>query len=110
MSWAARGEVLVHTRLAHEGAHRPAAALAAAQLPDVCLARLRDLHHELAAPFLRALKELGPPDPQLTAQLLRGVLDAAMRAIESGASLAAVTDRTLTLVRSAVGSVAADLP
>lgn len=32
-----------------------------------------------------------------------------MRAIESGASLAAVTDRTLTLVRAAVGSVAADL-
>ncbi len=100
----------VSLRLAREGAHRPAAALAAAQLPDVCMARLRDLHHEQAAPFLRALKELGPPDLQLTAQLLGGVLEAAMRAIESGASLAAVTDRTLTLVHAAVGSVAAELP
>lgn len=73
------------------------------------MARLRDLHHEQAAPFLHSLKGLGPPDLQLTAQLLGGVLEAAMRAIESGASLAAVTDRTLTLVRAAVGSVAADL-
>lgn len=102
--------VRVSLRLAHEGAHRPAAALAAAQLPDACMARLRDLHHEQATPFLSALKGLGPPDLELTAQLLGGVLEAAMRAIESGASLAAVTDRTLTLVRAAVGSVAADLP
>jgi len=94
--------VQVSLRLAHEGAHRPAAALAAAQLPDACMARLRELHHEQAAPFLRALKELGTPELQLTAQLLGGVLEAAMGAVESGASLAAVTERTLTLVRAAV--------
>ncbi len=89
-------------RLARDGAHRPAAALAAAQLPDECMARLRELHHEQAAPFLRALQELETPDLELTAQLLGGVLEAAMRAIESGASLDAVTERTLTLVRAAV--------
>jgi AcrR family transcriptional regulator len=94
--------VRVSLRLAHQGAHRPAAALAAAQLPDECRARLRDLHHEQAAPFLRALKELGAPDLDLTAQLLGGVLEAAMGAVESGTSLAAVTERTLTLVHAAV--------
>lgn len=55
------------------GAQRPAAALAAAQLPSECLA-----------------------------QLLGVVLEAAMGAVESGSSLAAVTDLTLALVRSAV--------
>ena len=94
--------VRVSLRLAHEGAHRPAAALAAAQLPDECMARLRELHHQQAAPFQRALQELGAPELQLTAQLLGGVLEAAMGAIESGAPLAAVTERTLRLVRAAV--------
>ena len=96
--------VRVTLRLAREGAHRPAAALQAAQLPDECLARLRELHHEQARPFLLALTELGTPDLEVTAQLLGGVLEAAMAAIESGASLAAVTERTLTLVRAAVRS------
>jgi hypothetical protein len=66
------------------------------------MARLRELHHEQAAPFLTALKELGTPELQLTGQLLGGVLEAAMGAIEAGASLDAVTERTLTLVRAAV--------
>jgi len=52
---------------------------------------------------MRALKDLGAPDLQLTAQLLGGVLEAAMGAIESGASLISVTERTLTLVHAAVG-------
>lgn len=93
--------VRVSLRLARDGAHRPAAALAAAQLPDECMARLRELHHEQAAPFLHALEELGTPELELTAQLLGGVLEAAMRAIESGSPLDAVTERTLTLVRAA---------
>ena len=93
--------VRVSLRLARDGAHRPAAALAAAQLPEECMARLRELHHEQAAPFLHALAELGTPELELTAQLLGGVLEAAMRAIESGAPLDAVTERTLTLVRAA---------
>jgi|SRR5450631_2197686 len=94
--------VRVTLRLAGEGAHRPAAALQAAQLPEACMARLRELHHEQAEPFLRALEELATPDLRLTAQLLGGVLEAAMAAIESGAALDAVTDRTLTLVHAAI--------
>ena len=102
--------VRVSLRLAHEGAHRPAAALSAAQLPDECRARLRELHREQAAPFMRALRELRAPDLQLTAQLLGGVLEAAMSAIESGTSLSAVTGRTLTIVHAAVGVATADRP
>jgi hypothetical protein len=49
-----------------------------------------------------ALQALAVPELQLTAQLLGVVLEAAMGAVESGSSLAAVTDLTLALVRSAV--------
>jgi AcrR family transcriptional regulator len=101
--------VRVSLRLAREGAHRPAAALASAQLPEECRARLGELHHEQAEPFMSALMKLGTPDLQLTARLLGGVLEAAMGAIESGNSLAAVTERTLTLVHAAVAVGAADV-
>ena len=84
------------------GAQRPAAALAAAQLPSECLGRLWELRREQAAPFMDALQALAVPELQLTAQLLGVVLEAAMGAVESGSSLAAVTDLTLALVRSAV--------
>jgi hypothetical protein len=47
---------------------------------------------------------MGAPELQVTGQLLGGVLEAAMGAVESGASLASVTERTLTLVRTAVRS------
>lgn len=86
-------------RLAAEGAHRPAAALAAGQLPSECLARLRELHREQAAPFMDALQALALPELPLTARLLGGVLEAAMGAVEDGASLDAVTELTLGLVR-----------
>lgn len=89
-------------RLAAEGAHRPAAALAAAQLPAECLARLGELHREQAAPFLAALVELEVPELQLTARLLAGVIEASMGAIDTGASLDLVTEHTLALVRFAV--------
>jgi len=71
-------------RLAPEGAHRAAAALAGAPLPAECRARLVELHREHMAPFLAALHELGVPEPELTGQLLGGALRAAMAAIEGG--------------------------
>ncbi|MDN4642819.1 TetR/AcrR family transcriptional regulator [Arthrobacter sp. PsM3] len=93
--------VRVTLLLANEGAHRPAAALAAAQLPKECLARLDELHREQTAPFMQALQELGVPELLITAQLLGGVLEAAMAAVESGASVDTVTERTLALVHMA---------
>jgi hypothetical protein len=89
---------------AAQGAHRPAAALAAAQLPKECLARLQELHREQIAPFIGALQALGVVELEVTGRLLGGVLEAAMGAVESGASLDAVTDRTLALVRSTVSN------
>jgi AcrR family transcriptional regulator len=89
-------------RQASEGAHRPAAALAAAQLPDECRARLTELHHEQAMPFMQALRDLDVPELFVTAQLLGGVVEAAMSAIEAGSSLDVVTERTLALVRAAL--------
>lgn len=89
-------------RQAAAGAHRSAAALSAAQLPDACRARLAELHHEQIAPFMGALQQLGVPDLMITARLLGGVLEAAMGAIESDSDPDAVTRTTLALVRAAV--------
>lgn len=89
-------------RQAAAGAHRPAAALTAAQLPDECRARVTELHYEQIAPFMAALQRLEVPDFEITARLLGGLLEAAMGAIESGSDPDAVTRTTTALVRAAV--------
>lgn len=89
-------------RQAAEGAHRPAAALSAAQLPDECRARIAELHYEQIAPFMGALKQLDVPDLMITARLLGGVLEAAMAAIESDSDPDAVTRTTIALIHAAV--------
>jgi AcrR family transcriptional regulator len=92
-------------RQAAQGAHLPAAALAAAQIPKECLVRLGELHREQIAPFIDALKSLDVAELEITARLLGGALEAAMGAIESGACLETVTERTLALVRSVVPDI-----
>jgi AcrR family transcriptional regulator len=89
-------------RLAAEGYHRPASALAGATLPPECVTRLTDLHREQAAPFRQALSELGVPDPPLTAPLLGGIIEAGMKLVEAGHSLVAVTERTTALMHAAI--------
>ncbi|MFE0534391.1 TetR/AcrR family transcriptional regulator [Streptomyces nigra] len=74
-------------RLGAEGAHRPAAALMSAGLPPACQERLM------------AVRELGAPEPALTADLIAGMLHTALAAVEGGAPLDTVTERTLDLVR-----------
>lgn len=86
-------------RLGAEGAHRPAAALMNAGLPPACLERLMELHREQVEPFRAAVRELGAPEPELTADLIAGMLHTALAAVESGAPLETVTRRTLALVR-----------
>ncbi|MGY1454309.1 TetR/AcrR family transcriptional regulator [Streptomyces sp. SS8] len=86
-------------RLGAEGAHRPAAALMGAGLPPACQERLMELHLEQVEPFRAAVREIGAPDPELTADLIAGMLHTALAAVERGAPLDAVTDRTLALVR-----------
>lgn len=80
------------------GAHRPMAALAAAQLPTACRDRITQLHRQAAAPLIAALTGLGVPGPTLTAELLGGLLLAGMNAVEHGSPLEEVTNRTLELV------------
>ncbi|MFI1388626.1 TetR/AcrR family transcriptional regulator [Streptomyces griseoaurantiacus] len=86
-------------RLGAEGAHRPAAALMNAGLPPACLERLRELHLEQVEPFRAAVRQLGTPEPALTADLIAGMLHTALAAIDGGAPLDTVTARTLDLVR-----------
>ncbi|MGE5134715.1 MAG: TetR/AcrR family transcriptional regulator [Gemmatimonadota bacterium] len=85
-------------RLAAAGGHRAAAALYTADLPPECRRRVGELHREEAEPLAAAIRDLGVPDPGLTGQLLAGLLQAAMTAVEGGADPAAVTARMLALL------------
>ncbi|MGW3681746.1 TetR/AcrR family transcriptional regulator [Streptomyces prasinus] len=86
-------------RLGAEGAHRPAAALMSAGLPPACQERLMELHLEQVEPFRAAVREIGSPDPALTADLIAGMLHTALAAVDRGTPLDTVTERTLALVR-----------
>ncbi|MBT3166994.1 TetR/AcrR family transcriptional regulator [Streptomyces sp. Vc74B-19] len=90
-------------RLGAEGAHRPAAALMNAGLPPACQERLVELHLEQVEPFRAAVRELGVPEPALTADLIAGMLHTALAAVDGGAPLDTVTGRTLDLVRRCLG-------
>jgi AcrR family transcriptional regulator len=89
-------------RLAAEGYHRPASALAGATLPPDCIARLADLHQEQSEPFVQVLSDLGVDDLFVTAPLLGGIVEVGMTLVEAGQSLSAVTERTTTLIHAAI--------
>ncbi|GAA2933527.1 TetR/AcrR family transcriptional regulator [Streptomyces argenteolus] len=86
-------------RLGAEGAHRPTAALMSAGLPPAGMERLLELHLEQVAPFRDAVREIDVPEPELTADLIAGMLHTALSAVEHGTPLDTVTERTLALVR-----------
>ena len=90
--------------LAVEPAHRASAALASADLPEPCRARLVELHRTAAEPLVLALTEAGAVQPVLTAQLIGGLLNVAMRAINAGADQLVVSAHTLHLARAAVAA------
>lgn len=83
--------------LALTDAHRAAVALAGADLPEPCRVRLAELHREMAAPLLDAVRDLGTPDPEITTLLLSGLVESAVRAVEMGLPGEAVIERTLAL-------------
>lgn len=58
-----------------------------------------ELHLEQVEPFRAAVRQLGAPEPALTADLVAGMLHTALAAVEHGTPLDTVTERTLTLVR-----------
>ncbi|MFF5403208.1 TetR/AcrR family transcriptional regulator [Streptomyces misionensis] len=98
---AARIDAFIRTelRLAAQGAHRPAKALMRADLPPECLARVHELHHRHYAPFQAAIAAMTGEGPELTGQLVGGIVQAAMTAVEEGADPDRVADRALALLR-----------
>lgn len=91
-------------RLAGDRTHRSLRALAVADLPEHCQARMDELHREQTTPLVDALKALGTPDPTLTAALVSGVVRAAAQAVAEGAPAARVTRRTLALIHEGIGA------
>jgi AcrR family transcriptional regulator len=89
--------------LAANPAHRSLYALAAADQPPHCRARVRELHASQYAPLLDAVTVLGVPDPGLTTQLVVGVVQAAAQAIAAGQTRSRVQRRTLAVIHSGIG-------
>lgn len=91
-------------RLAGDRAHRSLRALAGADLPVHCRARMDELHREQTEPLVEALRALGDRDAVLTAALVTGVVRAAAQAVAEGAPAAKVRRRALGLVHQGIGS------
>jgi AcrR family transcriptional regulator len=89
--------------LATDRTHRSLAALAGADLPAECRARVAELHSEQDAPLRDALRELGDRTPDLTARLMVALVRGAAQAVAEGASLTTVRRRTLALVHEGIG-------
>lgn len=85
---AARVEAYVRTHLALAGdpRHRAVTALSEAELDDASRDRLRAAHGCLVDLLVSALRELGHERPGLTAGLLQGLVDAAVRRQRLGAA------------------------
>ena len=86
-------------QLATDRTHRSLSALAGADLPIECRARMAELHAEQDAPLRDALSALGDRDADVTARLVAGIVRAAAGLILAGAPRAKVERRTLALVR-----------
>ncbi|WP_277441355.1 TetR/AcrR family transcriptional regulator [Streptomyces sp. SPB162] len=71
--------------------HRAVVAISAGELDAGAREKIRAAHGGLVAMVVEALGDLGHEEPRLTAMLLQGVVDAAVRRIELGA--AEVPDR-----------------
>ncbi|AEW96813.1 MULTISPECIES: TetR/AcrR family transcriptional regulator [Streptomycetaceae] len=81
-------EAYVRRQLALVGdrRHRAVVAISAGELDAGAREKIRAAHGGLIAMVVEALGELGHEEPRLTAMLLQGVVDAAVRRIELGAA------------------------
>jgi AcrR family transcriptional regulator len=84
--------------LAVDPANRSLYALAGANLPQECRARIVELHQDQFAPLRSAVADLEVADPALTTRLLLGLLGAATQAVRDGVPKARVRRETLALV------------
>jgi AcrR family transcriptional regulator len=83
-----RIEAYVRSQLALVGdrRHRAVAAISAGELDAGAREKIRAAHGGLITIIVAALSDLGHDEPRLTAMLLQGVVDAAVRRIELGAA------------------------
>lgn len=84
----AKIEAYVRSQLALVGdrRHRAVVAISAGELDAGAREKIRAAHGGLVAMVVAALSALGHCEPRLTAQLLQGIVDAAVRRIELGAA------------------------
>ncbi len=72
--------------LAADGRHRAVVAISAGELSDAARERIRAAHAGLLDLVVGVLDELGHAEPRVTALLLQGVVDAAVRCADAQAS------------------------
>ncbi|KDN87107.1 TetR/AcrR family transcriptional regulator [Kitasatospora cheerisanensis] len=99
--------VRAQCELVRDGEHRIARALAGDRDAAALRAAAGDAHRELLTPLVAALAELGDDTPEFTAQLIQGLVNAAVTALESGAPYGPTTARAAAL---AVASLTALRP
>jgi AcrR family transcriptional regulator len=97
----AKIEAYVRSQLALVGdrRHRAVVAISAGELDAGAREKIRAAHGGLIAMVVDALGSLGHREPRLTAMLLQGVVDAAVRRIELGAAEEpdAIADAAVTM-------------
>ncbi|MFC5184917.1 TetR/AcrR family transcriptional regulator [Actinomadura harenae] len=98
---------LAQLELVRDGEHRIARALAAGRDRAALRHDAAQAHRGILEPLVRALTELGDDDPEQTAVLLQGLVNAATLALESGADYTALSTRTQSLVRASLAAVTA---
>ena len=86
--------------LAGDPRHRALAAISAGELDDAARERIRASHGQFVGLVVSALAELGHPRPGLTASLVQGIVQAAVKRLELGAAEDAgtITEATVALV------------
>ncbi|MDF3289171.1 TetR/AcrR family transcriptional regulator [Streptomyces silvisoli] len=101
-------EAYVRQQLALVGdrRHRAVVAISAGELDPGAREKIRAAHGGLIAMVVEALSELGHREPRLTAMLLQGIVDAAVRRIELGAAEDpdAITQAAVSMALRGVGS------
>jgi AcrR family transcriptional regulator len=85
---------------AASGQYGPFHSMPVTQLPDAARARLRDLHHALAAPLIQAVDEVGAAQPAVATSLILGAISAGITLVRHGADPAAIIASTNEFVAS----------
>jgi AcrR family transcriptional regulator len=83
--------------------HNAVPDLSGVGMPDFCREAIRGLHEELIDPLCSALAEAGVATPRVSAQLVQGLVNAAVSAIRHGADPDETRAATVDLVQRGLG-------